>query len=101
MEMSRFPYCKEYLISWVSCIPCCNCVNRRERAFARARDKLEKEMCIMEYIKKQRYVTKALKKLIPPMERLALKEKTRYLIVDPDKDSSDGGGATDEEVDGP
>ena len=24
MKMSRYPYCKEYWMSWFSCIPCCN-----------------------------------------------------------------------------
>ena len=32
---------------------------------------------------------KALKKLFSPRERLAIKEKTRYLIIDPDKHSDD------------
>ena len=30
---------------------------------------------------------KALKKLFSPKERLAIKEKTRYLIIDPDKEN--------------
>ena len=38
MKMSRYPYCKEYLMSWVSCIPFCNRQNRNERAFQKARD---------------------------------------------------------------
>ena len=43
-------------------------------------------MCMIEFIKKQRYFSKAIKLLITPKDRLKLKEKTRYYVVDPDRD---------------
>ena len=50
-----------------------------------ARDRLEKEMNIIELIKSQRYFARALKSLIPREKRLQLREQTRYLVVDPDE----------------
>ena len=50
---------------------------------------MEKELCIIEFIKKQRYLSKAIKRLLSPKERLELKEKTRYLVIDPDKESDE------------
>ena len=44
-------------------------------------------MSIIEFIKKQRYLSKALKQLLTPKDRLKLKEKTRYFVIDPDRDS--------------
>ena len=44
-------------------------------------------MSMIEFIKQQRFVMKALRKIFSPKERLAIKEKTRYLIIDPDQDS--------------
>ena len=68
------PYCKDYFLSWVpDCIKCCK-QNRREKAFEKARDKLEKEMNIIELIKKQRYFARAIKHLLSQNFRLELKE---------------------------
>ena len=50
-------------------------------------------MSIIEFIKKQRYLSKAIKQLLTPKERLKLKEKTRYYVIDPDKDSDDAAAA--------
>ena len=74
MKMSRFPYCKDYVMSWIGCISCCNRKNRNERAFEKAREQLEKEMDIIEFIKQRRYLSKALSKLLPKKDRLALEE---------------------------
>ena len=51
-------------------------------------------MSIIEFIKKQRYLSKAIKQLLTPKDRLKLKEKTRYYVIDPDKDS-DGASAAE------
>ena len=61
MNLSSYPYFKEYLCSWFSCLTCCDCRTRKEKAFEIARDRLEKEMSIIEFIKKQRYLSKAIK----------------------------------------
>ena len=50
---------------------------------------MEQELCIIEFIKKQRYLSKAIKRLLSPKERLELKEKTRYFVIDPEKDSDE------------
>ena len=52
---NRCPNFKDYFLSCVpSCLLCCK-QSRREKAFTKARDKLEKEMNIIELIKSQRY----------------------------------------------
>ena len=80
------PYFKDYFLSWVpDRIQCCK-LSRREVALNMARDRLEKEMNIIELIKSQRYFARALKSLIPREKRLQLREQTRYLVVDPDEE---------------
>ena len=49
-------------------------MSRREKAFDKAREKLEKELNIIELIKARRYFAKALKTLVPPETRLRLRE---------------------------
>ena len=66
---------------------CCK-MNRQEKAFSKAREKLEKELNVIELIKSRRYFAKALKMLVPPETRLRLREQTRYLVIDPDSDDS-------------
>ena len=61
-------------------------MNRRERAFDKAREKLEKELNVIELIKSRRYFARALKMLVPPETRLRLREETRYLVIDPDSE---------------
>ena len=52
-------------------------------------------MNIIELIKSQRYFAKALKTLIPKPKRLELKEKTRYILLDPAaEEKSDDVGMT-------
>ena len=58
--------------------------NRRERAFENARDALEKEINIIEIIKSRRYFNGALKQLLSKKQRMKIKERSRYLTVDPD-----------------
>ena len=50
-----------------------------------AREKLEKEINIIEIIKQQRYFAKAINELIVPSKRIDLKEKSRYITINPDK----------------
>ena len=52
-----------------------------------ARKKLEKELNIIEMVKSRRYMYAAVRTLIPnEKERLILKEKSRYIAINPDKD---------------
>ena len=53
-----------------------------------ARNKLNKEINIIEIVKSWRYYERALHYLLPEKKRLDLKERTRYITIDPDKDSS-------------
>ena len=63
-------------------------MNRQEKAFDKAREKLEKELNVIELIKSRRYFAKALKMLVPAETRLRLREQTRYLLIDPESDDS-------------
>ena len=63
-------------------------MNRREKAFDKAREKLEKELNVIELIKSRRYFAKALNMLVPRETRLRLREQTRYLVIDPNSDDS-------------
>ena len=77
---------KDFLRSWTpNCLLCCK-LNRREKAFAKARDKLESELNVIELIKSMRYFAKALKTLISADQRLKLREKTRYFVIDPESE---------------
>ena len=53
-------------------------------AMNRAREKLASEINIVQIIKSWRYMERALKLLLPARTRLELKEKSRYIVVDPD-----------------
>ena len=64
-------------------------MSRREKAFDKARERLEKELNVIELIKSRRYFAKALKMLVPPETRLRLREETRYLVIDPESEESD------------
>ena len=79
---------KDFLRSWTpKCFLCCK-LGRREKAFAKARDKLESELNVIELIKSRRYFAKALKTLIPADQRLKLREQTRYLVIDPESEEN-------------
>ena len=55
----------DYFLSWIpSCMLCCK-RSQKEKAYARARDRLEKELDIIEVVKSRRYFAKALKTLLP------------------------------------
>ena len=76
----------------VCCFSACSCSHKKRRRRARynkamneAREKLEKEINIIEIIKQQRYFAKAINELIVPSKRFDLKEKSRYITINPDK----------------
>ena len=50
-----------------------------------AREKLCREINIIEMVKSWRYFENAFNYLIPEKKRLSLKEYSRYLSIDPDK----------------
>ena len=53
-------------------------------AMNKARERLASEINVVQIIKSWRYMERALKVLLPAKTRLELKEKSRYIIVDPD-----------------
>ena len=52
-----------------------------------AREKLNKEINIIEIVKSWRYFNKALNHLLPEKQRLDFKERTRYFTINPDPDT--------------
>ena len=63
----------------------CHCKqSRNEKAMEIARNKLDKEINIIEIVKSWRYFERALKFLLPEKKRLDFKERSRYLTVNPD-----------------
>ena len=50
-----------------------------------ARNKLDKEINIIEIVKSWRYFENAIKVLLPERQRLDLKEFARYISIDPDE----------------
>ena len=67
--------------------PCfCCSYNRKERALQIAREKLDKEVNIIEIVKSWRYFDSAFRVLLDERKRLDLKERARYLTVEPDPD---------------
>ena len=53
-----------------------------------AREKLHREINIIEIVKAWRYFSKALHYLLPEKERLDFKERTRYISINPDPDKA-------------
>lgn len=51
-----------------------------------AREKLDKEINIIEMVKSWRYFEQALKYLLPEKQRLDFKERARYMTINPDPD---------------
>ena len=64
---------------------CCK-PDRLERGFEKARENLLKEINIIEIVKSRRFFHKALKLLLSKKKRMELKERSRYISIDPDED---------------
>ena len=64
----------------------CKCLrpDRLERGFEKARGQLLEEINIIEIIKSRRFFQKALKVLLTKKKRLELKERSRYISINPD-----------------
>ena len=81
----------EYLINKMPCLKhicCCKCCrkSRAQRGMDKAREKIMKEINIVEIVKKLRYVTDALNYLLPEKKRFEIKQRNRYVQIDPDID---------------
>lgn len=69
------------------CLKCCK-PSRKERFFQMARQRLQNEINIVEIIKSRRFFTRALRLLLSERQRFKMKEKSRYIVIDPDGDNS-------------
>ena len=84
IKLGRCPNFKDWCMSWIPkrCIFCKK--SRHEIAMSMAREKLCREINIIEIVKSWRYFENAFNYLIPEKKRLSLKEYSRYLSIDPD-----------------
>ena len=67
---------------------CCK-QSRKERAIAKAIKAMDDEIDIIEMIKSRRYFKGALNQMMPAEKRMKLKERSRYIMIDPDSDDAD------------
>ena len=58
--------------------------SRRERALQRARERLDREINIIEIVKSWRYFERAIRYLLPQKKRLTIKGRSRYFQIDPE-----------------
>ena len=78
-------YFRNLLPGW--CCFCKGCkADRLEKGFELARQRLESETSIIEIIKSRRYFNAALRFLMSKQQRMKLKERGRYTVVNPDDD---------------
>lgn len=80
-----------------SCLQCCRS-NRRDASLQIGRDKLDKEINIIEIIKSRRYFKASLKLLLTKKQRERLQRKTQYIHVDPEG-SDESGSCTETDFD--
>jgi len=65
-----------------------------ERAYVKARDKLEKEIDVIEIIRMRRYLKAAMKLLLSPEQVVTLQNQTKFTGIDPDKGDPSGDETT-------
>ena len=72
------PFCFNWILSLLP--KCCHCCkrSRKQIALQMAREKLHKEINIIEIVKSWRYYESALHHLLPEKKRLDFKERSRY-----------------------
>ena len=78
IDPSNYHNCLEYFIDKIPCLKryyCCKCCrkDRAQRGMDKARKYIQKEINIVEIIKKLRYVTDALNHLLPEKKRFKIK----------------------------
>ena len=64
-------------------LKCCK-ATRQDRAIKKAITEMDKEIDIIEMIKSRRFFKMALRKLLSDKERMDLKDRSRYIMIDPD-----------------
>ena len=59
-----------------------------DRAYDKARTRLEKEIDVIEIIRMRRYLKAAMKMLLSPEQVISLKNECKFTGIDPDSDDS-------------
>ena len=81
---SKLRNLRDYMIdSLPNRLKCCK-ETRQERAIKKAITEMDKEIDIIEMIKSRRFFKMAIRKLLSHKDRLDLKERSRYIMIDPD-----------------
>ena len=80
-----------------SCLVCCK-LSRGERGINKALDEMEVEIDVVEWIKNRRFINIALKKLLTKKERMEIKERVRYIMIDPDSIEYETDGQADRKL---
>ena len=79
--------CRNLRYYMIDCLPsrlvCC-AETRQDRAIKKAITEMDKEIDIIEMIKSRRFFKMAIHKLLSDKDRMELKERTRYIMIDPD-----------------
>lgn len=78
IQYDGLPFCFNWMLSLLP--KCCHCCkrSRKQIALQMAREKLNKEINIIEIVKSWRYYESALHHLLPEKKRLDLKARSRY-----------------------
>ena len=78
-------YMQDSLPNWLKCCK----ETRQERAIKKAITEMDKEINIIDIVKSRRFTNLALRKLLSHKDRMDLKERSRYLMIDPDSSEDD------------
>ena len=79
----------DYLMdSLPQCLVCCK-RNRDQEGLRMAIKELDEEIDIIEMIKSRRYFKMALRHLLPERLRMDLKQRSRYIMIDPEKEEKE------------
>ena len=80
----KFRNLRDYMMDTLpGCVKCCK-ESRQDRAIKKAISEMDKEIDIIEMIKSRRFFKLAFRKLLSDKDRMDLKERSRYIIIDPD-----------------
>ena len=85
---SKVKNLRDYVIdSLPNRLKCCK-ETRQERAIKKAITQMDREIDIIEMIKSRRFFHLAIRKLLTHKERVDLKERSRYSLIDPDTEDN-------------
>ena len=83
---SKYDNLLQYLSnSFPSCLICCK-ETRNDKGIKKAVASMDGEIDILEIVKSLRFTKMAIGKLLSHKDRMDIKERTRYIMIDPDSD---------------